>query len=84
MHVTSETMLTNRDFLCSKVKTGRSIGRSEWQTALIEEMGSSFLMVHVSAMFGGTHPHLTLNSTMVSMRTYLTFFFASLRLQEPA
>jgi hypothetical protein len=34
--------------LCLKVKTGRSIGQSAWQGALIEEMGSSYLTVHVS------------------------------------
>ena len=44
-------MLTGRDFMCSKVKTGRSIGQSAWITALIEEMGSSYFMVHVSAMW---------------------------------
>lgn len=28
------------------LKTGRSLGQSEWQTALIEEMGSSYFMLH--------------------------------------
>jgi salicylate hydroxylase len=41
-------MLTSWRFVCSKVKTGRSISRSAWQMGLIEEMGSSFLMMHVS------------------------------------
>jgi salicylate hydroxylase len=44
-------MLTSWDFVCSKVKTGRQIGRSAWQAALFEEMGSSFFMMHVSAMW---------------------------------
>jgi salicylate hydroxylase len=40
--------LTSRGFMYLKVKTGRSIGQSAWKTGLIEEMGSSFYMMHVS------------------------------------
>ena len=56
MYVTSETVLTSRDFVCSKVKTGRQIGRSTWQAALFEEMDSSFFMMHVSAMWWHSSP----------------------------
>ena len=41
-------MLTSRGFVCSKVKTGKSIGQSAWQTDLMEELGSEYLTMHVS------------------------------------
>jgi hypothetical protein len=67
--------------VCSKVKTGRSLGQSEWQTALIEEIGSSYFMLHVS---GAARSSYNTKFYYVSMRTYLRFYFASPRLQERA
>jgi len=74
-------VLTSRDFVCSKVKTGWSLGHSEWAAALIEEMDSSYLMLHVSGTAGSSYDT---KSHDVSMRTYLRFCFASPRLQERA
>jgi hypothetical protein len=50
MHTASETKLTSLFifFVRSKVKTGRSISQSTWQMGLIEGLGSSFYMMHVS------------------------------------
>lgn len=42
--------------ILSKVKTGRSIGQSAWQTDLIEEIGSSYFIVHVSTMWRHASP----------------------------
>jgi hypothetical protein len=64
-----------------QVKTGRSLGQSEWQAALIEEMGSSYFMLHVSGTAWSSHDTKFHD---VSMRTYLRFCFASPRLQERA
>jgi hypothetical protein len=74
-------VLTSRDFVCFKVKTGRLLGQTEWQTALIEEMGSSYFMLHVS---GTVRSSYDTKFHDVSMRTYLRFCFASPRLQERA
>ena len=74
-------MLTSRDFVCSKGKTGRSLGQSEWQTALIEEIGSSYFMLHVSSTARSSYDTKLHD---VSTRTYLRFCFASPRLQERA
>jgi hypothetical protein len=74
-------VLTSRDFVCSKVKTGRSLGQSEWETALFEEIGSSYYTLHVS---GTARSSYDTKFHDVSMRNYLRFCFASPRLQERA
>jgi salicylate hydroxylase len=41
-------MLTSGGFVCLKVNTGKSIGKSAWQRSLIEELGAEYLTMNVS------------------------------------
>lgn len=85
MHATSDSKLTGRGFVPSKSENGKADCPVCMENG--PHRGDGFVVLHDARkpnLLPAYFRRLTLNSTMDSMRTYLKFSFASLRLQERA